>query len=142
MTFYTFFTCNEFHPIPRQALPWTHISSGFKHKKVRRRRTSPASQKQRLLNNVTASKMSSIDAVVNAGPSAQQQEIDEPVEKFDALNVREDSEGWNDVEDDAEEFNVQCLFCNESATSLAQSLAHMKSDHDFDLVAFRSRHGG
>jgi hypothetical protein len=68
--------------------------------------------------------MSSIDAVINAGPSAQQQEIDEPVEKFDALNVREDSEGWNDVEDDAEEFNVQCLFCSETATSLAQSLAH------------------
>lgn len=90
----------------------------------------------------TLPNMSSIDAVINAGPSAQQQEIDEPVEKFDALNVREDSEGWNDVEDDAEEFNVQCLFCNESATSLAQSLAHMKSDHDFDLVAFRSRHGG
>jgi hypothetical protein len=86
--------------------------------------------------------MSSIDAVINAGPSAQQQEIDEPVEKFDALNVREDSEGWNDVEDDAEEFNVQCLFCSETSTSLAQSLAHMKADHDFDLVAFRSRHGG
>jgi hypothetical protein len=90
----------------------------------------------------TLSKMSSIDAVINAGPSAQQQDIDEPVEKFDALNVREDSEGWNDVEDDAEEFNVQCLFCSETATSLAQSLAHMKADHDFDLVAFRSRHGG
>ena len=86
--------------------------------------------------------MSSIDAVINAGPSAQQQEIEEPVEKFDALNVREDSEGWNDVEDDAEEFNVQCLFCNETATSLAQSLAHMKADHEFDLIAFRSRHGG
>jgi hypothetical protein len=86
--------------------------------------------------------MSSIDAVINAGPSVQQQEIDEPVEKFDALNVREDSEGWNDVEDDAEEFNVQCLFCSETSTSLAQSLAHMKADHDFDLVAFRSRHGG
>jgi hypothetical protein len=87
--------------------------------------------------------MSSIDAVINSGPSsAQQQEIDEPAEKFDALNVREDSEGWNDVEDDAEEFNVQCLFCSETAPSLAQSLAHMKSEHDFDLVAFRSRHGG
>jgi hypothetical protein len=88
--------------------------------------------------------MSSIDAIVNAGPSSQQlrENDDDPAEKFDALNVREDSEGWNDVEEDAEEFNVQCLFCSESATSLAQALSHMKAEHEFDLVAFRARHGG
>lgn len=88
--------------------------------------------------------MSSIDAIVNAGPSAQQGRDldDDPAEKFDALNVREDSEGWNDVEEDTEEFNVQCLFCKESSTSLAQSLSHMKAEHEFDLVAFRARHGG
>jgi hypothetical protein len=85
--------------------------------------------------------MSSIDAIVNAGPSAQQID-DEPVEKFDALNIREDSEGWNDVEEDNEEFNVQCLFCSESSTSLVQSLEHMKAQHEFDLVAVRTRHGG
>ena len=85
--------------------------------------------------------MASIDAIVNAGPSAQQID-DEPVEKFDALNIREDSEGWNDVEEDNEEFNVQCLFCSELSTSLAQSLEHMKAQHEFDLVAFRTRHGG
>jgi len=89
----------------------------------------------------TPTNMSSIDAVVNAGPSAQQID-DEPVEKFDALNIREDSEGWNDVEEDNEEFNVQCLFCSESSTSLSQSLEHMKAQHEFDLVAFRTRHGG
>lgn len=88
--------------------------------------------------------MSSIDAIVNAGPSAQQlrDDNDDTPERFDALNVREDSEGWNDVEEDTEEFSVQCLFCNESSTSLAQALDHMKTGHDFDLVAFRSRHGG
>ena len=86
-------------------------------------------------------KMSSIDAVVNAGPSAQQLD-DEPVERFDALNIREDSEGWNDVEEDNEEFNVQCLFCSESSTALAKSLDHMKAEHQFDLIAFRTRHGG
>lgn len=87
--------------------------------------------------------MSSIDAIVNSRPSAQQNREfdDEPVEKFDALNVREDSEGWNDVEEDTEEFNVQCLFCKESSTSLAQALSHMKADHEFDLVSFRARHG-
>lgn len=85
--------------------------------------------------------MSSIDAIVNAGPSAQQID-DEPAEKFDALNIREDSEGWNDVEEDNEEFNVQCLFCSESSTSLTQSLEHMKAQHEFDLVALRTRHGG
>lgn len=87
--------------------------------------------------------MSSIDAIVNAGPSAQKERDfdDDPAEKFDALNVREDSEGWNDVEEDTEEFNVQCLFCSESSTSLAQSLSHMKAEHEFDLVAFRARHG-
>lgn len=88
--------------------------------------------------------MSSIDAIVNAGPSAQQlrDDNDDTPERFDALNVREDSEGWNDVEEDTEEFSVQCLFCSESSTSLAQALGHMKTGHDFDLVAFRSRHGG
>lgn len=90
--------------------------------------------------------MSSIDAIVNAGPSAQQVRDDnddnDMPERFDALNVREDSEGWNDVEEDTEEFSVQCLFCNESSTSLTQALDHMKTGHDFDLVAFRSRHGG
>jgi hypothetical protein len=91
-----------------------------------------------------AANMSSIDAIVNAGPSTQQlrENDDDPAEKFDALNVREDSEGWNDVEEDAEEFNVQCLFCSESATALAQALSHMKAQHEFDLVAFRARHGG
>lgn len=88
-----------------------------------------------------SAKMSSIDAIVNAGPSAQQIDDDVP-ERFDALNVREDSEGWNDVEEDNEEFNVQCLFCSELSTSLAQSLEHMKAQHEFDLVAFRTRHGG
>lgn len=88
--------------------------------------------------------MSSIDAIVNAGPSAQQvrDDNDDPAERFDALNVREDSEGWNDVEEDTEEFSVQCLFCSESSASLAQALDHMKTGHDFDLVAFRSQHGG
>lgn len=87
--------------------------------------------------------MASIDAIVNAGPSAQQPRDDDndPAEQFDALNVREDSEGWNDVEEDAEEFNVQCLFCSEVATSLVQALEHMKAAHEFDLVAFRSKHG-
>lgn len=88
--------------------------------------------------------MSSIDAIINAGPSAQQDrdDIDDQAERFDALNVREDSEGWNDVEEDAEEFNVQCLFCSESSSSLTQALEHMKAQHEFNLVAFRSRHGG
>lgn len=91
----------------------------------------------------TTAKMASIDAIVNAGPSAQQPRDDDndPAEQFDALNVREDSEGWNDVEEDAEEFNVQCLFCSEVATSLTQALDHMKAEHGFDLVAFRSKHG-
>lgn len=83
--------------------------------------------------------MSSIDAIVNA----PQNEDNDPAERFDALNIKEDSEGWNDVEEDAEEFNVQCLFCDQSANSLAQALDHMKSEHaGFDLVSFRSRHGG
>ena len=99
------------------------------------------SQSTRHRHPYNSANMSSIDAIVNAGPSAQQID-DEPVEKFDALNIREDSEGWNDVEEDNEEFNVQCLFCSELSTSLSQSLEHMKAQHEFDLVAFRTRHGG
>lgn len=111
------------------------------------RRTSTAQRKAHATgNNLTtnAANMSSIDAIVNAGPSSQQlrDNDDDPAEKFDALNVREDSEGWNDVEEDNEEFNVQCLFCTESSSSLAQALSHMKAEHQFDLVNFRSRQGG
>ena len=121
----------------RQAL--THSPQSRSKPFKREVRHTQSTRHQQLHN--TTKKMSSIDAIVNAGPSGQQID-DEPVEKFDALNIREDSEGWNDVEDDNEEFNVQCLFCSESSTSLVQALEHMKAQHEFDLVAFRTRHGG
>jgi hypothetical protein len=133
------FICIGLQPLyKRQALTHSPQSRSKPFKKEVRhtqKHTPPAASHR------TTKKMSSIDAIVNAGPSAQQID-DEPVEKFDALNVREDSEGWNDVEEDNEEFNVQCLFCSESSTSLVQSLEHMKAQHEFDLVAIRTRHGG
>lgn len=132
----------------RQALPFDPLRSAKSYKPFKKfdahqqrsaKHTPPATTSQQTLPN-----MSSIDAIVNAGPSSQQlrDNDDDPAEKFDALNVREDSEGWNDVEEDTEEFNVQCLFCGESATSLVQALEHMKAEHQFDLVSFRSRQGG
>lgn len=91
--------------------------------------------------------MTSIDAVMNsgeAGPSRGRpsDDDDDPAEGFNALDIREDSEGWNDAEDDAEEFEVVCLLCKDSKPSVVAMAEHCKSEHDFDIVAIQKRHGG
>ena len=136
------FVCIGLQPLYNAKLQgWTHSPQSRSKTLQEVRHTIVAKAHATGILTTPPKKMSLIDAIVNAGPSAQQVD-DEPVEKFDALNIREDSEGWNDVEEDNEEFNVQCLFCSESSTSLAQSLEHMMAQHEFDLVAIRTRHGG
>jgi len=93
--------------------------------------------------------MASIDAVLNGNSSVSKQpqpqpnadHDDELVSNFDALDVREDSEGWNDAEDDSEEFEVKCLLCDNVSRSVVDMVKHSCSEHDFDLVAIQKRHG-
>ena len=91
--------------------------------------------------------MASIDALINGDTSASKQlqpnadDDDELVSNFDALDVREDSEGWNDAEDDAEEIEMKCLLCDNVSRSAVDTLKHSCSEHDFDLAAIQKSHG-
>ena len=92
--------------------------------------------------------MASIDAVVNiteaAGSSREQKRDDDDASdiEIDALNIKEDSEGWNDVEDDAEELEIKCLLCENASPSVTAMASHCQSEHDFDIISLRKRHGG
>jgi hypothetical protein len=92
--------------------------------------------------------MASIDAVIDrskaGGSSRAPQENDDDLSDvdLDALNIKEDSEGWNDVEDDVEELRVKCLFCDDISPSVTAVAHHCKSAHDFDLISLRKRLGG
>lgn len=91
--------------------------------------------------------MTSIDAVMSSGEASSSHrrlsdDGNDPADGFDALDIREDSEGWNDAEDDAEEVEVTCLLCKDVKPSVVAMLEHCKSEHDFDLVAVQRRHGG
>lgn len=80
----------------------------------------------------------------NPGPSTtrDRREDYDPADDFNAMELREDSEGWNDVEDDAEDMAVKCLFCENESPSVAAMVQHCKASHDFDLVGIVQRHGG
>lgn len=98
--------------------------------------------------HANANKMASIDAVLSdtaaAGSSREQRRGDDDASdvEIDALNIKEDSEGWNDVEDDAEELDVKCLLCESISPSVTAMASHCQSEHNFDLVSLRKRHGG
>lgn len=91
--------------------------------------------------------MASIDAVIDGGiPESSHNraihEDDDPADGFDALNIREDSEGWSDAEDDAEELEVKCLLCEDITPSVASMVDHCRTGHGFDLLATQKKHGG
>jgi len=90
--------------------------------------------------------MASIDAVMSSGEGGSSRrrpsdDDDDPADRFDALDIREDSEGWNDAEDDAEELEVKCLLCEDVKPSVTAMVEHCKSEHDFDLVGVQKSHG-
>ncbi len=51
-----------------------------------------------------------------------------------ALDIRPDSPGWEDMEPDTENFSVQCLLCSQQFPSPATMLDHCKDKHTFDFV--------
>lgn len=67
---------------------------------------------------------------------------DESDERDDigGLDVRPDSPGWEDLEDDVESVNVKCLLCDLNFTFANLMLGHCKNAHEFDFLAIRQQH--
>lgn len=99
-----------------------------------------------LCNHFVTNNMSSIDAVISksaagASQDRKDREDEDPADGFNALDLREDSEGWNDIEDDAEDMSVKCLLCEDVLSSVRAMAAHCRFSHDFDLTAMIRKHG-
>ena len=56
------------------------------------------------------------------------------------LDVRPDSPGWDDVEEDSEVVNIKCLLCSENFASAKSMLDHCKIMHSLDFLAVRQQH--
>lgn len=54
-------------------------------------------------------------------------------EGLDPEDLRPDSPGWEDMEDDAEELSIKCLFCEERCSSFDLFDDHQIAVHQFDL---------
>lgn len=59
------------------------------------------------------------------------------VEGLTEEDLRPDSPGWEDVEDDTESTSYQCLVCDDRETSVRALVKHAKDDHDLDLDSVR-----
>lgn len=58
------------------------------------------------------------------------------------LDIRPDSEGWNDIneDDDTEGLSIQCLLCDSSYPDANSMLGHCKATHDFDFLKIQKQH--
>ncbi|KAK5125968.1 hypothetical protein LTR85_011323 [Meristemomyces frigidus] len=71
---------------------------------------------------------------------AYKEEDDDELQGEDGLeaeDLRPDSPGWEDMEDDTEELNLKCLLCDEKFNAVRAMVGHCKGTHDFDLDAIR-----
>jgi hypothetical protein len=59
----------------------------------------------------------------------------------DGFDIKPDSEGWNDVEDDSEPISIQCLFCDETFPDVKITMEHCKTIHEFDFVEIQKTKG-
>jgi len=59
---------------------------------------------------------------------------------LDGSEIKPDSEGWEDLEDDTETVTVQCLLCNERFPTAVAMIDHCKEAHGFDFVKIRQSH--
>ena len=58
----------------------------------------------------------------------------------DGVDIRPDSPGWEDAEDDTETVNIRCLLCDGTYNSAALMLDHCKIVHYLDLQTVRAEH--
>lgn len=59
---------------------------------------------------------------------------------INGLDIKPDSEGWDDVEDDTEEVSIKCLLCEENFTGAKIMIEHCKNAHDFDFIQVQAKH--
>lgn len=59
----------------------------------------------------------------------------------ESLDIKPDSEGWEDVEDDTEALAIQCLLCSDNFPSAVLMLEHCKRDHSFDFLQVKRDQG-
>jgi hypothetical protein len=56
------------------------------------------------------------------------------------VDIKPDSEGWEDLEEDTEEVAIQCLLCEEKFAKVETMVNdHCKALHDFDLQEIRRK---
>lgn len=67
-------------------------------------------------------------------------EGDSDIDDVGGLDIRPDSEGWNDVEDDVEDVSIKCLLCDATFPGAKPMVQHCKEKHHFDFVAVQSQH--
>lgn len=65
----------------------------------------------------------------------------EPDIALAGIDLKPDSEGWDDVEDDTEDIRVKCLFCEAQFGGAQAMNEHCASVHDFDLAKVQAQHG-
>ncbi|KAK4543263.1 hypothetical protein LTR36_005813 [Oleoguttula mirabilis] len=58
-------------------------------------------------------------------------------EGLEAEDLRPDSPGWEDMENDTEELNLKCLLCDEKLHAVRAMVDHCKQTHSFDLDEIR-----
>lgn len=71
---------------------------------------------------------------------AYQNEDDDVLQGEDGLeaeDLRPDSPGWEDMEDDTEEISLKCLLCDEKFNAVRVMVDHCKQSHSFDLDVIR-----
>ncbi|KAI5367243.1 Putative Zinc finger protein [Septoria linicola] len=64
----------------------------------------------------------------------------EPDIELAGLDLKPDSEGWNDVEDDTEDVSIKCLFCEEVFGGAKGMNEHSTKVHEFDLAKVQGQH--
>ena len=52
-------------------------------------------------------------------------------------DLRPDSPGWEDVEEEVDELSVKCLLCHQDLPAVRKMVEHCKLDHGFDLDEVR-----
>jgi len=56
------------------------------------------------------------------------------------IDIKPDSEGWEDLEEDTEEVAIQCLLCDQKFAKVQTMVKdHCKASHNFDLLEVRQK---
>lgn len=73
--------------------------------------------------------------------SGDEESASEPDIELAGIDLKPDSEGWNDVEDDTEDVSIKCLFCEEVFGGAKAMNEHCGKTHEFDLAKVQVQHG-